>query len=118
MIRISARKEANVRVLAWEIRKATGLNLGGYNETGGITQTGNISSSVIGGVVIDLPAGTLPATVATAQTILDAHDAALPLPVDFPADPPVTARDWLDEINRAATIDQLKTMLKAYLRLS
>ena len=85
---IKRAKRVNARALAWEIRKATGLNCGGYNQVGGTLQTGSIRENERDGVVVDLPPGTTPAVLAAVEALVDAHVAG-GLPVDFPPDPPV-----------------------------
>ena len=75
------------RGLPWAIRKATGLNLGGFVEAGGVPQTGSIQTSDEGTRLI-LPDSTPTATVAQLQAILAAHNPTAPLQADFPADPP------------------------------
>ena len=81
-------KKVNARALSWEIRKATGLNCGGYNEVGGTAQTGSIRENERDGVLVELPDTTLPAVLAAVETLVASHVAG-GLPPDFPADPPV-----------------------------
>ena len=80
------------RGLTWAIRKTTGLNLGGYLESGGVVQTGSIRTSNEGTGLL-LPDNTPTAMLSQLQAILAAHDPTAPLPSDFPADPPPVVVD-------------------------
>ena len=97
---ITSVKQVNARALAWEIRKATGVNLGGYNETEGVIQLGSIRASD-SGVVIECPAD----KEAEIGAVLDAHDEKSPMPGDFPADPPIVPVPTLQELYALATTD-------------
>lgn len=80
---ITANKDINSKALAWAIRKQTGVNLGGYNETEGIVQLGSIRSSDADGCTIECP----DSKAAQIQAILDLHDSKAAMPADVPADP-------------------------------
>ena len=99
MTEITSVRKVNARVLAWEIRKTLGLNLGGYNETNDVPQTGSISTSALDGVSIELPSGASPSVVTLIQAILDSHNPDAPAPADFPADPTLSLS--LDEVRHA-----------------
>lgn len=108
---IRSRKSINTRGLAWEIRKATGVNLGGYNETQGIPQTGSIRYSDADGVVIECP----DAKATQIQAILDSHDLNAPMPADVPADPVISPVKPLGQQYAEATTDaeRLEILAKA-----
>jgi len=80
-------EEVNPRTLAWEIRKLVGVNLGGYNETAGVLQDGDIQYSSELGTTLNLPDTLTPSQLTQVNQILDTHDNTLPLPGDFPTDP-------------------------------
>ena len=105
-------KRVNARALAWEIRKAVGINCGGYNETGTVTQTGSIRASVLDGVVVELPDATPTATILAIEALVDAHIAGA-LPPDFPVDPPPPPPVPDPDIAAwaaATTLDQIKAI--------
>lgn len=94
---IQVKKDINAKALAWQIRKATGINCGGYTETGVVAQTGSISSSEAHGVFVEIPDGTDNSKVIAIATILDGHDEKAAMPADVPPDPPVVPRKTLKE---------------------
>ena len=81
---IKSIKIVDVRKLAWELRKALTLNCGGYNETGGVAQTGSMQYSERDGLTLTIPDGTPAAPI---NAVIAAHVPG-PLPFDFPTDPP------------------------------
>ena len=105
-------KLVNVRALSWEIRKATGINCGGYNETEGIAQRGSINGSVLDGVVVRVPDSTSAATVLILEGVIDSHLPG-PLPADFPVDrpPPLPMPDPDIAAFQSGTIEQKVAIL-------
>lgn len=112
---IKVAKDVNIRTLSWAIYKATGLNLGGWNNPTGIPQTGALSWSTNDGLTVICPDNTPLATVVQIQDLVALHDATALPPADFPADPPVVpppdpaiaiaaaATDVVAEIDKAFT---------------
>lgn len=86
---ITSVKEVNIRTLSWAIFKATGLNLGGWNNPKGVPQVGSLAWSKSGGLTVTCPDASPPATVAEIEALIATHDAAAPVPEGFPAEPPV-----------------------------
>ena len=103
---ITAKKTANAKALAWAIRKATGINCGGYKETGGVAQTGSVGWRSDVGILVEVPDDTAPAVVAQIQAIVDTHNPNLPLAPDYPPSvSPVVVVPWVEAYEKAATVD-------------
>ena len=108
---IKVSKPVNARTLAWAIRKATGLNLGGFVEVRGVPQTGSLTYSESGGLKVTLPDSTPAAVLLQGQALVDAHDATLPPPLDFPPAPPPVAKVDEKVLFAAATATEKLEML-------
>ena len=117
---IKAPKDANIRTLSWAIYKAVGLNLGGWNNLTGVSQLGHLSWSESDGLTVTIPDTTPLTMVAQIEVLVAAHDAAAPLPPDFPPEPifvpppdptiaiAAAASDVVTEIDKAFTARSTK----------
>lgn len=83
-MKINIKKGINSSALAWAIRQNVGINLGGYNETKGIQQTGSIQWSDMVGLELELSDDLPESVVWEIREIVEAHEASAAVAGDFP----------------------------------
>ena len=111
---IKAVKDVDIRALSWTIFKATGLNLGGWNNLSATPQTGFLSWNRLGGLTVTCPDATPAAIIAQIQALIAAHNAATPAPPDFPADPPIVVKPDPAIATAAAAVDVATEIAKLF----
>lgn len=103
----------NAPKLSWEIKQATGLNLGGYWHSGADTQNGSIKSSDDGITIVVLPDATTEETQLRITECVVAHSNDDSLPVDFPVNPTPLVKGSLKQKFAKLTTDSERIALLA-----